>query len=181
MKLRQWLCVLLMAAASAGCDPRRAFEAPRAGGASAVRLIKIGHIRQKGPADCGPAALAMVLQYWGIEGDASPTASGREGIRAGDLRSFAADLGLETKLLKGDLAMVLAEIKAQRPVIVARKVAGFGHFEVVCGFDSEARYLVIDDPARGRYRIGYDDFLRDWDAPGVGRLALMIAPRKGTR
>ena len=181
MKPGRCLHVLLVAAALAGCDPRRAFDAAGAGDRSGVTLIEIGHVQQKGPADCGPAALAMVLRYWGIEGEATPTAGGRSGIRAGELRDFAADLGLEAQLVRSDLAGVLAAVEAGRPVIVARKVAGVGHFEVVFGFDPRSRYLVIDDPARGRYRIGYDDFLRDWDAPGVGRLALMVAPREGTR
>src|SRR5262245_13733153 len=70
----------------------------------AVRDVPV--LRQKGDADCGPAALGMILAYWMVPlgpGELGETfsAAGPEGVKARELRDFARAKGLQSYLFHG--------------------------------------------------------------------------------
>jgi len=164
-----------------GCGPRTAFRPPAAGRDPALRLIRLRHVAQTDEIGCGPAALAMVAGHWKAGPSAADIvrgmgAGGGADVSAGELRDYAKGLGFEARLVSWTMGALVRSVGLGRPVIVARTVEGQGHFEVVVGYHETRGYLVIDDPAGGLYRIRREEFERDWSAPGVRRLALIVAP-----
>lgn len=122
---------------------------------------------------CGPAALKMVLSYYGIEkteeelaGLAGCTAD--QGASAQQLISAAKNLGLQG-IIKDKAS--LTEIKAcvvdkKIPVIVDWFWQDDGHYSVVVDIDQENIHLL--DPGLGHLRaMRLKDFYRVWfDFPG---------------
>jgi len=173
-------------AAFGGCGPRAAFNADAAVARRdpALRLIALRHVAQTDEIGCGPAALAMVLGHWKtgptaediVRGMGATGGGGGADVTAGEIRDYAKGLGLGARLVSWTTGALVRSVGLGRPVIVARTIDGEGHFEVVVGYHETRGYFVIDDPGRGLHRIGREAFERDWSAPGVGRLALIVAP-----
>jgi ABC-type bacteriocin/lantibiotic exporter with double-glycine peptidase domain len=138
---------------------------------------------QAGELDCGAAALAMVLRYWGVAvtpaeiSGAHPEARAR-GLRAGELRTFARARGLEAFLVAGQPADLRVELEHGRPLIVGlgkpylrRTLA---HYEVLIGLHRDGRILTLD-PAHGWRVNTVEGFAQEW-ASGQ-QLALLIFRR----
>jgi predicted double-glycine peptidase len=141
-------------------------------------------IRQESAHDCGAAALAMVLERWGIP-DASPeirrsvVASGTRGASAGDLRQFARDRGLRAFLIAGDESDLVHELGAQRPVLVGlvQRYSGdraLSHYEVVIGLNPTSHKVLLLDPGRGPREDDLAAFEREWQ--DARRVTLVVAP-----
>jgi hypothetical protein len=87
------------------------------------RVAGVPPVRQIAREDCGAAALAMVLGYWGVPitreaiGTGNPAAPA-PGIRAAALRDFARRQGLQAFLVQGELADLDREVGRHRPVLV---------------------------------------------------------------
>lgn len=141
---------------------------------------------------CGPAAVAMLLQYWAKHGVAvsyqasdpaaiyyalyDPDVHGTFGsAMAGYLRSrsfqvFAVDGAwpdLETNIARGRPVIVCIRPTPRSPL----------HFVVVVGLSDKERKIVVHDPARGAYRkLNNSDFEQAWRA--TGHWTLISAPEK---
>jgi ABC-type bacteriocin/lantibiotic exporter with double-glycine peptidase domain len=141
----------------------------------------VSFVAQRTEQDCGAAALAMVLSYWGVEADtkdlaaAVPAARGR-GLKAGELRELARARGLEAFVIKGEPDHILAEIQRRHPLIVGlAQRAGrdvIGHYEVVIGFNHARLEILTLDPAAGWRVSSYQDFAAEW--AGAGQLAMVV-------
>ena len=140
-------------------------------------------VRQQAEHDCGPAALAMVLERWGIanvRGDVRRELEpGEHGAAAGALRDFARRRGLAAYLVVGDESDLMREIRAGRPVLVGlvqRYTSGraYSHYEVVIGLNPERRRILLLDPGHGPREDGLDDFAHEWR--DASRLTLVISP-----
>jgi ABC-type bacteriocin/lantibiotic exporter with double-glycine peptidase domain len=128
--------------------------------------------RQRSDRDCGAAALAMVLQYWGVAATrdqisaAQQARQGSAGSRAGDLRDFSRARGLEAFVVKGQLDDIVGELSRSRPVIVglAKPYTGrlYAHYEVVVGLHRERRRILTLDPARGWRENSVEGFAAEW-------------------
>src|SRR5436190_9891252 len=106
------------------------------------RVTGVPDIRQAAREDCGAAALAMVLDYWGLPTPRDEIAAAfpetpARGIRAKDLRAFARERGLEAFLVRGQLADLDREVAGRRPVLVGMMKRygrrAYPHYEVVVG------------------------------------------------
>jgi ABC-type bacteriocin/lantibiotic exporter with double-glycine peptidase domain len=95
------------------------------------------------PEQCGPFALASLLNYMGVEADPNQLAErlyspGAGGTLTMDLYLEAARRGLEAKQLSGSDSVLLDEIREHNPVIVLLKYRGLkgraGHFVLVSGY-----------------------------------------------
>ncbi|HEX3694090.1 MAG TPA: cysteine peptidase family C39 domain-containing protein [Polyangia bacterium] len=177
----------LVMVAAAGCYQ---------GTARSVSLVAIAHqpgwqlvdhvsmVQQDGMHDCGPAALAMVLERWGYPnaapairqavGPAKP-----DGVAAGKLRDFARGKGLQAFLISGVDGDLEREIASDRPVLVGlvQRYSGnraYAHYEVVVGFNRQRRRVLLLDPGRGPREDDLGAFEREW--MGAARLALVVAP-----
>lgn len=128
---------------------------------------------------CGPAALAMVLRYWGrpaLHDELAaelvdPALHGTSGSR---LAGVAREAGLRALAIEGDAEVLRDSVAKGRPVVVAWGLArGRFHNVVVVGLDGDT--VVVHDPARGAARrIAAGRFEARWAA--AGHWALIVAP-----
>jgi hypothetical protein len=142
---------------------------------------------------CSPAALAMLLAFWGIELDVAEVASRVRDEAYGGTGNWTFNTALAGGLgLRGavahlrDLAHAAHFIDAGIPVALsfAWKVAELpgapversdGHIAVLCGF-SERRDPIVNDPAQPGVTTTYNQaaFERAWRTHGA--VAYLIAP-----
>jgi ABC-type bacteriocin/lantibiotic exporter with double-glycine peptidase domain len=141
-------------------------------------------IRQESAHDCGAAALAMVLERWGIP-DAAPAIrravplQSDHGLPAGKLRQFARDQGLHAFIISGVQADLVNEVQANRPVLVGliQRYVGskdYSHYEVIIGFNRARGRVLLLDPGHGAREDELASFDQEWK--DAGRLALVVAP-----
>jgi ABC-type bacteriocin/lantibiotic exporter with double-glycine peptidase domain len=120
---------------------------------------------------CGPAALAMVLLYYGAA--VSPAEIAREiylpsvrGTLNLELEFYARRRGFATRAFEGTLDRVRDEIRGDRPLIVFQDlgVPGYAvpHFAVLIGFDDRAGVVVLHSGPAAHRVLSYQDFTRSW-------------------
>lgn len=143
-------------------------------------------IEQEGEKDCGAAALAAVLGYWGAQSTSDEVAgavqrSPREGAAAGELTAFARSRGFDAYVFHGEMADIEKELGEGRPVIVGvAKPYGdrwLKHYEVVTGLHPRSRWVLTFDPARGWRKNALPGFLTEWDP--AGRIMIVVFPAQG--
>jgi ABC-type bacteriocin/lantibiotic exporter with double-glycine peptidase domain len=141
----------------------------------------VPYLSQQSDADCGAAAIGMMVSYWtgalASEVAASLRPVPAQGIKAGRLRDFARDRGLASFLIAGELDDLAHELSRGRPVLVGlvkpQRKGTLDHYEVVIGLH-RARGLVITlDPASGWRRNTIQGFLAEWQP--AGRLSLIVS------
>jgi len=141
-------------------------------------------VRQKTREDCGAAALAMVLSYWGImvtrdEILAAEPPVPERGIKAAALREFTRGQGLQAFLIQGQPGDLEREIQRQRPVLVGvmkRHIfRNYPHYEVVVGINRQNQRVLTLDPAHGLRVNGLDGFVAEWAK--TSQVALIVFPR----
>lgn len=144
-------------------------------------------LRQRGPIDCGPAALAMMVGRWNValsvEGAvAALPKPAPEGASLGDLRDLARAKGLSAFAISGDHATLIHELRAGRPVLLGL-YAPYGqkyvqsHYEVLVATRPQASEYVTLDPARGWRVRSWKDLDAEWTR--AGRPALVILGPSG--
>jgi ABC-type bacteriocin/lantibiotic exporter with double-glycine peptidase domain len=144
---------------------------------------------QRAENDCGAAALAMVLQYWGlpvtpiqITAAHAPVPQGH-GLRAGELRDFSRSRGLQAFLVHGQLDDLTSELARNRPVIVGlgkpHGRAVYAHYEVVVGLHAARQRVLTLDPARGWRENSWTAFQAEWAA--ATNLLLVVFRMDGVR
>ena len=144
-------------------------------------------VAQRARADCGVAALAMVLRFWqpGTNDQTVRSWVGSvdvdKGLKAGRMRDIARGKGLEAFLIEGSFDDLLREIGRQRPVIVGvlqiSGRRGYPHYEVVVGVNQGRRKVLTADPAEGWREQDFADFEARWRP--ARRLALVVFPGVG--
>lgn len=152
-----------------------------------TRVTDVPLVRQRERADCGVAALTMVLARW------QPTVSEpqvrawlgpidpQEGAAAARLRAVARQRGYSSFIVEGGLGDLEHELGLGRPVLlgVLRVVAGrgFPHYEVVVALNRRTGRIVTADPAEGWHEQDLPTFEARWRASR--HLALMVLPPDG--
>jgi predicted double-glycine peptidase len=109
------------------------------------------------PRQCGPAALAMSLRYWGYDVDhtalAARTVSSAGGATGSDLEQLARAHGSTPRAFTGTDDRLRQLLRSGRPVIVALAAASGtapNHFVLVVG--ATTTEWLVHDPAGGPYR-----------------------------
>jgi len=178
MRLVPLRCVawLAIAVSAAGCanyqgTARSAEPVTLAQEGEWVMVSEVPLVRQETNKDCGAAALASVLRFWGRETTPSSieTAIGRgnERLRAGDMAGYARKQGLRAYVFFGTMDDVVYELEQGRPVIVGlgKKYEGMNavsHYEVVVGFEPKTKRVLLLDPARGFQVDSLSGFAAEW-------------------
>ena len=128
---------------------------------------------------CGPAALAMVLRFWGrsvTHDDLAAELDARElkGVAGSRLAEAARSRGLTAVAYRGDAEQLRDFVGKGRPLIVAWDMGrGRFHNVVVVGFDGED--VVVHDPAQGASRtVARGTFEERW--AGAGHWTLLVMP-----
>jgi hypothetical protein len=120
--------------------------------------------------DCGPAALAMVLGFWGepvtlVELTQRLFQPGLNGTLPLDLLLEARRRGYTARQLRGDLDTLRATLSAGRPLLVFLDVGPAGwaprwHFAVAIGLDQEA--VVLHSAQTPGIRLSVGRFVSAW-------------------
>ena len=138
--------------------------------------------------NCGPASLAEVLGFWGVNrsqdevqsvlrGDGNPY-----GMTPAGVPSYMASLGLDVLLgTAGTDELVKNLLRAGFPVIVNQTVSDSDlefHYRPIEGFDDERGMFIASDPLIGpQHAISYGEFDRDWGYTGH-RFIVIYPPDK---
>jgi ABC-type bacteriocin/lantibiotic exporter with double-glycine peptidase domain len=121
--------------------------------------------------DCGAAALASVMRFWGHPASpASIEASlGRTDarLRAGDIESYARKSGLSSYVFFGTMTDIVHELRQGRPIIVGlgkkyEAEKAVSHYEVVVGYEPKKKLVLLLDPGRGWQVDSLDGFAKEW-------------------
>jgi ABC-type bacteriocin/lantibiotic exporter with double-glycine peptidase domain len=122
---------------------------------------------------CGPAALAMVLRYWGAAADAEqigralylPSARGVLNL---ELEFEARRRGFRAQAFEGTLERAKTELRRGRPLIVfqdlGRGPLSVPHFAVLVGYDDRAEVVVLHSGTTEYHLLPYAEFHRTWAA-----------------
>ena len=165
--------LLLVSWLGAGCA-RTTLDAVRAGVAAGHgHLIGTVPFIPQDAYQCGPAALAMVLRYWGANADAEeigralylPSARGVLNL---ELEFHARRVGFRTQAFEGTLERAKAELRGGRPLIVfqdlGRGPVSVPHFAVLLGYDDRTETVVLHSGTTEYHLLPYAEFLRTWAA-----------------
>lgn len=135
---------------------------------------------------CGPAAMASLLAYWGLPADPEAIAEAiylprLQGTLSLDLLLYAERRGLTARLLDPSAEALRAALRAGRPIIVLLNVGGYlvptWHYVVVVGYADGPNAFVAHD-GRHRERVfPYEDF--GWRWQEAGRWGLLVEPPPG--
>lgn len=131
----------------------------------------------QGRNECGPTALAMVLNYYEIKKSKDELKEDLRwhpewGVSIQSMLRFPFNkLGLKDKVVwGGSIEELTQNISQNRPVIVrqwgserARLEGKMGHWLVAVGYDYAKRMIYLRDPQQGFRTAGYEDFLSLWD------------------
>jgi len=132
---------------------------------------------------CGPASLAMVLQYYGAPVDQDeitralyiPSVRGTLNL---DLEFYARRRGFQARSFEGTLARAKEEIRQGRPLIVFQDLGAalwpVPHFAVLLGYDDHAGAVVLHSGTTPYRVLSYAEFERSWVARRSW--ALLIVP-----
>ena len=123
-----------------------------------TQRVKTPTILQMEAVECGAAALAMVLAYYGkwlpLERLRQECGVTRDGVNAQNIRRAARRLGCVAKGFAGKPAVLR---KKEYPLILFWE---FNHFVVMEGVEGDTVYL--NDPAMGRRTVSWEDFLTSY-------------------
>lgn len=175
---------LLLLTACAG-PSAEAVRAAVAAAPDAGRILPVPFFPQE-EYQCGPAALASVLAYWGVPADPGAIAEAiylphLRGTLSLDLLLYAERQGVRATLLPPSADALRAALLTGRPVIallnVGLRLVPTWHYVVVIGYaDGPGAFLAHDGRHRERV-FPYDDFTWRWQASG--RWALLVEPPLG--
>lgn len=173
---------LLMALFLGGCATLSPGKVAEGRGERAV-IAGVPFVRQK--ADyCGPASLAMVLNYWGMAVSQEEIAEDiyspeLRGTLSAGMASYAAKRGFGVEVHNGNLQDLKDKIAAGFPLIVShREKEGDErvHYLVVFGFDDGRRAFYLHSDGQRNLKMNYEDFSRRWDR--AGNLMFQIEKRQ---
>lgn len=141
-------------------------------------------IVEQAPERCGPAALGMVLRYYGAPDSAlARAASAYDPVLRGalitELARAAQRSGYDSRVETASPEALVAALGAGTPPIVMYDV-GFGpltkkHYAVLVGWDPERRRFVLHDGHARPREMKAKEFVSRWSR--AGSLALLVRQR----
>lgn len=119
---------------------------------------------------CGPASLASVLNYYGV--NESPDditrqifSKGAKGTLTIDMFLYAENKGMYVKQYIGNIDDIRKNIDSNNPLIVLVDYGIYfykkNHFMVIVGYNEKG--IVVNSGKRKGQFIFYDDFLKIWE------------------
>ena len=126
--------------------------------------------------NCGPTNLAMLLSYWGWEGDQTVTAAvlkpRREdrNVMPYEMLDYVNAHTEFTGVVRygGNIDLVKKLVAAGYPVLIERgyinaKEGWMGHYGIITGYDDAKQRVNIPDSYLGDITMSYDEISRYWD------------------
>ena len=137
------------------------------------RVAGVPEVRQVAREDCGAAALAMVLGYWGFRSSATrfvaASAPGRErGIERRTSATSPDARACRRSSSKAGSTTSIARFRRRHPAVVGmmKRYAqrAYPHYEVVVGIDRAQQRVLTLDPASGLRVNSREGFSAEWAA-----------------
>lgn len=132
------------------------------------KVDKVPFIAQK-ENYCGPAALAMVMNYFGINVTQEEIANeiyapGLKGTLSMQLVLYPIQKGFEAEMYNGNFDDLKEKIKAWFPLIVSVKEDGKDkvHYMVVWGYDEFNKRVFVHSGNKMAQAIEYETFMDMW-------------------
>jgi ABC-type bacteriocin/lantibiotic exporter with double-glycine peptidase domain len=155
------ILVLLWVFSCAGAPPIKSSEI--------IRVIKDVPFHPQEAYQCGPASLAGVLNFWGLETSPEEIATeiyskSAKGTLNIDMVLYAEKRGLKARQYRGSLEDIKSKIDSSYPLIVLVD-EGFlvyqkNHFMVVIGYGGEG---ILANSGKEQHKfIPVKNFLRSW-------------------
>jgi tetratricopeptide (TPR) repeat protein len=146
-------------------------------------ILDVPFIAQK-PNYCGPAALAMLANYYGHPVSQDEIASAIYlpdigGTLTSELGDYARRFDLWVRQYRGSLDDLRQKLDAGVPLLVLGKFGDQPHYFVVLGWDKFRQVVTVHSDTRSRYEMRLEDFQRRWDRAGNWTL-LVCPPEKAT-
>ena len=146
--------------------------------------------------NCGPAALAINLSYWGWGGSQKDTAAvlkpnpDDKNVSPRELYEYLLSINFDAYIrYNGDIETLKRFVAAGYPVLIEKGftcVAGercsgwFGHYSVVSGYDEARQEVYLQDSYRGpNITMSYAELLTNWRA--FNYLYLVVFPASAER
>lgn len=180
--MRRLLLAGLLAASLAPVAAPAAAAAPGPGAA----WLDVPFVKQTRNG-CGPAAIAMVLEYWQSRGfpaagaDDPPSilaavySDAAKGTTGSAMRRYFERSGFRAFVFQGEWSDLERQIGEGRPLIVAVGEPRSFHYAVVAGVDPRQGLVLLNDPARRKLvKTDRTGFERAWNA--AGRWTLLAVP-----
>ncbi|HTS19660.1 MAG TPA: PA2778 family cysteine peptidase [Verrucomicrobiae bacterium] len=133
---------------------------------------------------CGPAALAMLANYYGHPVSQDDIASAIYlpdigGTVTSELGEYARRFHLWVRQYHGSVDDLREKLGAGVPLLVLGRFGEHPHYFVVLGWDNFRQVVTVHSDARARFEMRVEDFRRYWDHMGNWTL-LVCPPEKAT-
>lgn len=154
-----------------GCAARGPVLTDRVGAHTAPVLLTDTPFFAQERYQCGPAALAMMLQASGVESAPAELVDEvwipeLEGSLQAEMAATARRQGRMPHVIQPDLGSLLAELRDGHPVLVLENLGWniypIWHYAVVIGFDPVEDVMVLHTGVDRAKRVATADFLEDW-------------------
>jgi tetratricopeptide (TPR) repeat protein len=141
-------------------------------------ILNVPFIAQK-PHYCGPAALAMLANYYGHPVTQDEIAGAIYlpdigGTLTSELGDYAGRFNLWVRQYHGSLEDIHQKLAAGVPLLVLGKFGEQPHYFVVLGWDKFRDVITVHSDTRARYEMRLEDFQRHWDR--AGNWTLLVCP-----
>jgi len=134
---------------------------------------------------CGPAALAMVLRYWGAKVSEKDVAREvylplLQGALLSDLRAYAEQRGFKAHSYMSGMDDLRYRITRNEPLILLLDLGGESverpHYVVAIGFQEAKKLLIIHSGRKENQVCSYKKILNQWAK--MNYLALLVQPKQ---
>jgi tetratricopeptide (TPR) repeat protein len=141
-------------------------------------VLKVPFITQK-PHYCGPAALAMLANFYGHPVTQDEIAGAIYlpdigGTLTSELGDYARRFNLWVRQYHGSLDDIQQKLSAGVPLLVLGRFGEQPHYFVVLGWDKFRQVITVHSDTRARYEMRLEDFQRHWDR--AGNWTLLVCP-----
>ncbi len=173
---------LLLAGCASTPHTRSLTASPPAGLPEDVELVDVPFFPQEAY-QCGPAALATLLQDQGIPVEPEALVPevyvpARQGSLQAEMLAAARARGLVAYPLRPELDAILREVAAGRPVLVLQNLGlswlPYWHYAVIVGYDLARGEIVLRSGLHERHVNGFARFEHTWRR--AGRWAFVVTP-----
>jgi tetratricopeptide (TPR) repeat protein len=145
-------------------------------------VLDVPFIAQK-PNYCGPAALAMLANYYGHPVTQDEIAGAIYlpdigGTLTSELTDYARRFHLWVRQYHGSFDDLREKLSAGVPILVLGKFGEQPHYFLVLGVDNFRQIVTVHSDARPRFEMRWEDFQRHWDR--AGNWTLLVCPPEKT-